>query len=67
LGIFLASLPAHLCAVCHELSLVLLELSVLDEAFMLSNASLLDAAEDEDTGSNGENTADRSDDGDLGT
>lgn len=65
LGVFFTSLSTHFCAVSHELGLVFLELGVLDEALVLSDAALLEAAENEDGKADSNDTADGGDDGDL--
>ena len=49
LGVLLSPLTTHVCAIGHELCLVLFEFGVFDKALVLSNTALLDAAEDEDT------------------
>lgn len=57
----------HVGTISHEFCLVLLEFGVLYEALMLSEPALLEAAEDEYGSPNTQDTADGSNDGDLGS
>lgn len=63
---FLTSCTSHISSVSHELSLVLFEFGILNEALVLANTTLLDAAEGEHSQTDTENTTHRGDDGDLG-
>lgn len=67
LGELFTSGSAHLCTVGHEVCLVLLEFGILNETLVLANTTLLEATETEDGDTNSSDTANRGDDGNLGS